>query len=370
MYDSLQVPFTFEIGYPTGEVPEITIINGSDRRVISNAEIVGDSIFIPMDPFDVEIRARYTAMSMTGTYKKYYRDLSIPFVADFGKSRMRKNSVRSFAPIEERWVITFSQDSDGMSKGIGLFKQRGDIVTGTIMTEVSDYRFFEGILDGDSIKLSCFDGAHAFAFLGKRTASGWSGQMIYDNGFDEPWEAKYDAKAELEDPFKMVEVEPGTQKPYYDLLGAGEGKDAIDPTKYDGKVLIIQLFGTWCPNSHDQTKYLVDWCKKNKDRDIAILASSFEANYSQAYGLERLTKYRQMNEIPYDLVLGGRLSKTAAAMPFTFMKRIEAFPTLVILDKQGFVRYVHSYFNGPATGEYYQTFDQQFNQIIDSLTSE
>ena len=370
MYDSLQVPFTFEIGYPTGEVPEITIINGSDRRVISNAEIVGDSIFIPMDPFDVEIRARYTAMSMTGTYKKYYRDLSIPFVADFGKSRMRKNSVRSFAPIEERWVITFSPDSDGMSKGIGLFKQRGDIVTGTIMTEVSDYRFFEGILDGDSIKLSCFDGAHAFAFLGKRTASGWSGQMIYDNGFDEPWEAKYDAKAELEDPFKMVEVEPGTQKPYYDLLGAGEGKDAIDPTKYDGKVLIIQLFGTWCPNSHDQTKYLVDWYKKNKDRDIAILASSFEANYSQAYGLERLTKYRQMNEIPYDLVLGGRLSKTAAAMPFTFMKRIEAFPTLVILDKQGFVRYVHSYFNGPATGEYYQTFDQQFNQIIDSLTSE
>ena len=70
------------------------------------------------------------------------------------------------------------------------------------------------------------------------------------------------------------------------------------------------------------------------------------------------------------MVLGGRLSKTGAAMPFPFMERIEAFPTLVILDKSGYVRYVHSYFNGPATGEYYQAFDQRFNEIVDSLLAE
>ncbi|MEO9481851.1 MAG: TlpA disulfide reductase family protein [Ekhidna sp.] len=370
VYDSLQVPFIFEVGYPGGEVPEITIINGSDRRVISNAKVLGDSIIIPLDPFDVEIRAKYTAMGMTGVYKKYYRNLTIPFVADYGRARMSKNSVRSFAPIEDRWAITFSPGSSSMSAGVGLFKQRGYIVSGTIMTEVSDYRFFEGILDGDSIKISCFDGAHAFAFMGKRTDSGWSGQMIYGNGYSESWEANYDADAELKDPFEMVNVEPGTQKPYYDLLAAGEGKDAIDPTKYEGEVLIIQLFGTWCPNSHDQTQYLVNWYKKNRDRGVSILASSFEANYSQEYGLERLKKYRAVNEIEYDLVLGGKLSKTGAAMPFTFMQRIEAFPTLVILDKQGYVRYVHSYFNGPATGEYYRTFDRRFNQIIDALVAE
>ena len=370
VYDSLQVPFVFEVGYPMGEIPEITIINGQDRRIIRNATIEGDSIIIPLDPFDVEIRAKYTAMGMQGFYKKYYRKLNIPFEAEFGKPRMRKNSIRPFAPVEERWAITFSSGSSDMSKGVGLFKQRGHIVYGTIMTQVSDYRFFEGILDGDSIKLSCFDGAHAFAFSGKRSDVGWTGEMVYDDGYAESWKAHYDTEAELEDPFEMVAVEPDTYKPYYDLLGAGQGKDAIDPTRYEGKVLIIQLFGTWCPNSHDQTKYLVNWYKENEDRDVAILASSFEANYSQEYGLERLEKYREVTNIPYDLVLGGRLSKTGAAMPFPFMQRIEAFPTLVILDKQGFVRYVHSYFNGPATGEYYRVFDRRFNEIIDALVAE
>lgn len=370
LYENAEVPFIFEIGYPTGEVPEITIINGNDRRVISNALVEGDSIFIPMDPFDVEIRARFTAMGMTGSYNKYYRDLSIPFEATFGKSRMRKKSVRPFAPIEERWTISFSPGTPGMTKGVGLFKQRGDIVYGTIMTQVSDYRFFEGILDGDSIKLSCFDGAHAFLFIGKREASGWSGEMIYDNGYSEPWEGNYDAEAKLKDPFEMVQVEAGKHRPYFDLLGAGEGKDAIDPTKYEGEVLVIQLFGTWCPNSHDQTKYLVDWYEKNKERGVSLLAASFEANYSKEYGMERLSDYREMNGITYDLVLGGRLSKTGAAMPFPFMKRIEAFPTLVMIDKQGFVRHVLSYFNGPATGEYYQAFDRRFNELIDALVAE
>ena len=154
------------------------------------------------------------------------------------------------------------------------------------------------------------------------------------------------------------------------MLGAGSGKNAIDPTKYEGKVLIIQLFGTWCPNSHDQTTYLVDWYQKNKEKDIAILASSYEANYSQEYGLERIEKYKSVNGIEYDMVLGGRLSKTAAAIPFPFMEKIEAFPTLVIVDKQGYVRYVHSYFNGPATGSYYTEFDDRFNAIIAELLAE
>ncbi|MEP1032736.1 TlpA disulfide reductase family protein [Ekhidna sp.] len=370
IYDSLQIPFTFEVGYPNGDVPEITIINGSDRRVISNATVDGDSIFIPMEPFDVEIRAKFTAMSMSGLYKKYYRGLIIPFKAEFGKPRMKKNSVRPNAPIQERWAITLSPDTPGMSQGIGLFKQRGHIISGTIMTQVSDYRFFEGILDGDSIKLSCFDGAHAFAFLGRQIDNGWSGEMVYGSGYSEPWEAVYDDEAELRGPFEMVEIEQGKHKPYYDLLGAGEGKDAIDPAQYAGKVLVIQLFGTWCPNSHDQTKYLVDWYEENKHRGVSILASSYEANYTRAYGMERLEKYKQVNNIPYDLVLGGRLSKTAAAMPFPFMQRIEAFPTLVILDKQGYVRHVHSYFNGPATGDYYRSFDRRFNEIIDALVAE
>ncbi len=370
-YVKHNVPFQFEV-IPTGEeVPEIVFINGRERRSVKNATIKEDSIFIPLDPFDVIIRAKFGAMSLTGEYFKNYRNASMPLRANFGGVRFAKKSTRSTAQIEEKWKMTFSPDSPSMSNGVGLFKQVGDLVTGTVISETSDYRYFEGIIDGDSMKLSSFDGAHAFMILGKKTgAKKWEGEIVFDNNYAETWIAEYDPKAELVDPFEIVKIEEGTHKPYYDLLGAGSGKNSIDPSKYEGKVLLVQLFGTWCPNSHDQTKYLVNWYNKNSDERVAILASSYEANYSQEYGLQRLEQYREANNIPYDLVLGGRLSKTGAAMSLPFTDRIKAFPTLVIIDKKGYVRYVHSYFNGPATGKYYDAFDERFNQIVDELLAE
>lgn len=370
-YEKHKVPFQFEVIPTGGDVPEIIFINGRERRSIKNATVEGDSIFIPLDPFDVSLRAKFGAMSLTGEYVKHYRNARMPLSARFGGVRFSKKSTKPAVTLEKRWKMTFSPDSPSMSDGVGLFEQIGDKVTGTVMSETSDYRYFEGIIDGDSIKLSSFDGAHAFMILGKKIGKNdWTGEIVFDNTYTEPWKAIHDTDAELINPFDLVKVEKGTHKPYYDLLGAGTGKGAVDPFKYEGKVLLIQLFGTWCPNSHDQTRYLVDWYKENDSKNVAILASSYEANYSQEYGLKRLEEYRVSNGITYDLVLGGRLSKTGAAMSLPFVDRIKAFPTLVIVDKDGYTRYVHSYFNGPATGKYYEAFDVRFNQIVDELLAE
>ena len=369
-YTDAEVPFTFEVSYPDGGIPNFVFINGKERRQIDAVRIEEDTLYISLAPFDVEIRTAFTATSMEGYYLKHYRGSSFGFSAEFGKARMMKKSVRPSPVLENRWEMTFEEGSTSESKGVGLFKQVGSSVTGTVMTQVSDYRYFEGIMDGDSVKLSSFDGAHAFKIIGRKSNGVWTGEMIFDEGYRESWIGVPNEEVELEDPFEMIALERGVHKPYFDLLAAGSGKDVLDPTDYEGKVLIVQLFGTWCPNSHDQTQFLVDWYAKNQNKSVAIVASSYEANYSKAYGLRRLEEYRVANEIPYQLVLGGRLSKTAAALPFPFMNRIEAFPTLVILDKEGYARYVHSYFNGPATEEYYQEFEQRFNEIIDGLLTE
>ena len=125
----------------------------------------------------------------------------------------------------------------------------------------------EGILDGDSLKLSSFDGAHAFMIIGLKTGpDSWEGKIIFDDNYSERWTATYDKNAELDDPFELIEIEKGVHQPYYDLLGAGSGPNSIDASKYEGKVLVIQLFGTWCPNSQDQTGYLVNWYRKEQQQ--------------------------------------------------------------------------------------------------------
>ena len=49
------------------------------------------------------------------------------------------------------------------AKGI-FFQKDGDVVTGTFRTKTGDYRYLEGVMDGNRLKLSTFDGAHAFLF--------------------------------------------------------------------------------------------------------------------------------------------------------------------------------------------------------------
>ena len=72
-YSSVQPPFSFEVQNMEDGVPTITLINGTDRQVLTNVEISGDSIFIPLKPFDAALRAKFSKSEMTGIWRKNYR---------------------------------------------------------------------------------------------------------------------------------------------------------------------------------------------------------------------------------------------------------------------------------------------------------
>ncbi len=362
-YGEIQCPIRFEI---SSQGLEMILING-DERAVFQIEKSSDSLLIPMKPFDAYISAKYSDDEVIrGTWNKPYRGISVSFSASMVSF---KEGVISDSNAKIKLKMTFNPGENNQYPAVGVFDFWGERATGTVLTETGDFRYFEGTKKGDSMAISAFDGTHGFLLTGKRNDTEWSGEMHFEPGYSEHWTALEDDNAAISDPFEMVEVEAGTHKPYYDLLGAGSGKNAIDVSKYEGKVLIIQVFGTWCPNSLDQTNYLLDWYPQRPD-GVEILAVTYEPNYSKEYGLRRINEYTSHLDIPYDMVLGGALSKSQAALPFPFLKRLEAFPTLVLVDKNGYARYVHSYFNGPATGDLYADFITEFNQKINELAVE
>ena len=372
-YTNVTVPFNLRVSVSskTGGIT-VTFINGSEELKIMNTETVGDSISIPMHAFDATIKARFRANTMTGKWIKHYKtDSSVPFTAILGQKRFTVLDTKKAAKVAPKWNVNFVPDYGLPYPGVGLFEQSGNKVTGTVATEVGDFRFLDGIVDGDSLKLSSFDGAHAFLMLGKKQGNKWTGSFIMDNKYAERWEAFADANASLEDPFvEIFSVDESKQRPFFDILSSGSGFNSIDPSQYDDKVLIIQLLGTWCPNSLDETNYLVDWYAQNKAKEIEVLAVFFEMNYSKEYALRRISEYTQENTIPYQTTLGGAANKGQAALAFPFVNKLDAFPTLMILDKSGKVRYMHRYFEGPATGALYKDFDKHFNRIINDLLAE
>jgi thiol-disulfide isomerase/thioredoxin len=350
-----------------GDPPLISLLNGEEVLYIEDAQIRGDHVLIPMHVFDASISARFSSGKMEGYWIK---NDSIPFTAKLGAPRFKMSKSKKVVKVADRMNMTFIPANDFEYPGVGLFYQNGKNVTGTILTEVGDFRYFEGVIDKNELKMSTFDGTHAFMITGERNDSIWTGEMHFDDGYVEKWTGYADPEAELRDPFEIVELEKETHRPYLDIVAPANGRNSINTVRFKDKVVLIQLFGTWCPNSYDQTNYLVDWYNEDRQKDVEILAVSYEVKYSKKYGLHRIEDYKQDMKIPYEVVLGGRVSKEQAAMAFPFIKRLEAFPTLVILDKNGYARYVDSYFLGPASGDYYENFKIKLDNIIQELLQE
>jgi thiol-disulfide isomerase/thioredoxin len=367
-YSSTKVPFSFSLNYASGKVVQVTLRNGDERIHLNQVKTNGDSIFIPLQPFDSYIKAKISQNTIEGIWEKPYRGLKVKIMAVTSSNRF---SLRVTTPVEvgEKWAVTFKPGTSDAYPAVALLQQNGTKVTGTFLTEVGDFRYFEGVVDGDSLKMSSFDGAHAFYVKGKKTGDSWSGTFYFDPTYTEPWRAVIDDQAEIADPFELVNVQGSNLKPYYDILAAGNGKNAIDVKQLEGKVVVVQVFGTWCPNSLDETNFLREWYQ-TKPAGVELLAVTYEPNYSKEYGMRRIDEYKEHLSLPYDVYLGGQMSKSHAAIAFPFMDKIAAFPTLLLIDKMGNVRYIHAYFNGPATGSYYDEFKNAFAERVNELLRE
>ncbi len=368
MYKQSNVPFTFSWQQQSDSTASVTFKNGQEE-LTTIAAMAGDSVRIPLFVFDAELVAHIAGSTMSGQWIKHYKPgNSVPFKAYYAKPRFAETTGKP-ASINGIWNMPFTQPSGTTSKAMGIFNQQGVHVTGTIATPVGDYRFFEGVVRGDSLLISSFDGVHAFLVKGRYSNGRWTGKMYFDVNYAETWQATQAKENVLTNPFEVITVPPATYTPYYDILTAGGTYNAIDTDALQGKVVVIQLMGTWCPNSYDQTQFLTNWYLQQDTTLLKLMAVAYEPG-DKAYAANRIKKYKASMHIPYTMYLGGRMSKGQAALAFPNMGKINAFPTLIIIDKGGFIRYIHNYFTGPATGELYQHFKQDFNAKIQALLLE
>lgn len=71
------------------------------------------------------------------------------------------------------------------------------------------------------------------------------------------------------------------------------------------------------------------------------------------------------------LVTGVTVSdtlRTEKTLPL--LKKINAFPTLLFVDRKGKVRAIHTGFTGPGTGIHYEHFKDEFAKLVGKLLKE
>jgi thiol-disulfide isomerase/thioredoxin len=253
-----------------------------------------------------------------------------------------------------------------------VFRQQMHELTGTFLTTTGDYRYLSGQADGNMLRLATFDGNHGYLFMATKQPDGTLKGDFYSGKLGhETWTATLDPKAKLPDADTLAYLKKGESRLDFKFPNVFEG-GAVSPTdpKYRGKVVVVQLLGSWCPNCMDETNFLAPWYEKNKARGVEVIGLGYERSPDYKKASARLRTMRQRFNIGYDLAVAGVSNKDSAAKSLPQLARVLAFPTTIFLDKKGNVRKIHTGFSGPGTGKYYQEEIAGFERTVDKLLKE
>jgi len=367
--DNEGLPFNFEVISPTG----LKIFNAEEVIEVDEVEYRNDSIFISTPVFEGYIAATFEGDNLRGSFIKESLDRVVPFSAEYNNDNRFEIKSKATQNASGIWETVFSKgitDDEYIAKGI--FKQNGNIVTGTFRTTTGDYRYLEGVMDGDTMKLSTFDGAHAFLFTAKVSDSTMEGNFYSGNHWKEPFIAKRNDAYELPSANDLTFLKEGYDSIDFVFPNTSDELISIKDDRFKDKVVIVQIMGTWCPNCLDESKYYAEFYKNNRDQNIEIVALAFEYAKTKEKALSRIDRLQTKIGIDYPVLLAqyGTSDKAKAQEKLPMLNSVLSYPTSIFIDKTGKVRKIHTGFNGPATGEKYVEFKKEFEEFVDLLLSE
>jgi len=367
-----RLPFNFSLSQDGNENYVLEIKNADERILVDETSIKNDSIIIRMPVFEGYIAGRFTDSSISGEFIKESLDRYVPFKAVYGDTERFKMVAPANHNVSGIWETDFDFDTDAPYPAKGIFYQSGNQLQGTFRTKTGDYRYLEGVVDGDSLKLSTFDGAHVFLFTAKVTDSTMQGQFYSGNHSVENFRAVRNAAFELPDANSLTFLKEGYDKLDFSFPDVSGKMVSLEDTRFKDKVVLVQIMGTWCPNCLDETKFYVDYLRKNPHPNLEMVALAFEyakTKEKAIAGIQRL-KNRVGVEYPVLLAQMGTSSKSKANEKLPMLNHVLSYPTTIYIDKKGDLRKIHTGFNGPATGKKHEEFKKEFSQTLEGLLKE
>lgn len=352
------------------------IHNATEKIKVADIRKENDSLFVQMPVFESQFRLKSTGNSLTGVWIKggAVKTQVVPFIAVPGKERFNTSAINNKRNISGRWAVTFVNGNQLAEPAIAEFRQVGNIITGTFLNPTGDYRYLQGVISNDSLLLSCFDGGHAFLFTAKvndnnTLTEGWhySGSVIKSS-----WTGKKDPQASLPAEDVAMYLKPGEERLNFKFNDLDGNPVSINDTRFNNKVVVLQLMGSWCPNCMDETAFLSDYYNKNKQRGVEIISLAYEYSTDTARSIKSLKRFQQRFNVRYPMLITGASINDSLRTEKTLpqLTPIKFFPSSVIIDKTGKVRKLDTGFNGPGTGEHYVKYVKEFEDTIDKLLAE
>lgn len=99
---------------------------------------------------------------------------------------------------------------------------------------------------------------------------------------------------------------------------------------FKGKVVIVDIWGTWCPPCRAEIPHFVDLYKKYREKGLEIVGINYE-NLPDDEAKKTIKEFVEKNKLPYTCVIGDEA--TQGLIP-----NFEGYPTTLFVDRAGKVR--------------------------------
>lgn len=363
-----ELPFHFELDQREGK-PVMVIHNAEERIVCDEITFSEDSVFIRMPLYDSELRLQKGNDTLKGVWINRGRKTStrLSFVAIRNvKDRFPAPKPKTDgADISGKWETWFDAGSADSSLAIGIFRTlESGTVFGTFLTETGDHRFLEGRVTSDSLKLSVFDGSHAWLYLARVEGERMDGMFYSGNHYKAPFKARRNPEIRLRDASGITTM---TGKVSFALPDCDSVIHSTEEDRYRNRVVVYQVLGTWCPNCMDESVFLDSIYRERGTEGLEVIGVAFERSAEFAKAVPGIRRTINRLSISYPVVFAGNTERENIKSVFPGMNGFASFPTTIISDRKGQVVKVHCGFSGPATGEAWELYKQDFSRTLDRL---
>jgi thiol-disulfide isomerase/thioredoxin len=360
------LPFRIEIDR-AGNGWRGRLCNGTACEPFSSVRMDGDSVRLEMADYDARVTASVRPDSLIGYYHNVGSNgpRTIPFRAMRGSWPVTRASSRLLG----RWNATYLLEG-ATSPRVFVLRNEADGFRGTVISSTTDYGPFAGTVVGDSFAIGLFDGSFVYLLTGKLEGDTLRGVFHAGLRTQTLWTAvRSTGVAHLKSPTEITHAVSSAplRFSFPDLGGRMVGND---DARFRGKVVLVDIFGSWCPTCHTATPELLRLYRRYHARGLEMVGLAFEATGDTAIDARQVRRYRDKFGIPFPLLLAGINDDESLATALPQLQGLTAFPTIVFLGRDGRVRRVHAGFHGLAAGPQHARMVREFEAQIEGLLAE
>ena len=361
----LQIPFRFQI-LQQGTTAKGSFFNGDDKVTSSSGTFTSGRLVLMYPEYGTRIEAVFRNGQLEG---QYIRPTNVPYA--FHAKRFAPPPVgrkRGVPPIAGLWTVAL-KSAKGEAAWRLIVRQSGAEVSAVILRVDGDSGSLTGTYRDGTFVLSHFSGARPS--LLELTPK--DGQLEVVENRREPLiavraaEARAKGLPEPADPSRFTSmIDPGA--PFRFSFPDLRGKVVTNADKqFRGKVVIVSIGGSWCPNCHDEAPFLVELYRKYHAKGLEIVLLSFEEG-DQLNNPTRLRDFITHYGVEYTVLLAGPPGELAERVPQAV--NLNSFPTTFFLGRDGTVRGVHAGFAGKATGSFHTELKKDVTERVERLLAE